>query len=1364
MNVLTRRLAGFTFLAVVLCGSWTSFAQATDDAVRQKLDVILGTVSDWQLSRYQGSADDFKLIDADGQPVLVGGPNAAVFSSVNKVPADSEVTIRLRLGAAGGKQTSVYCGIGFKTLNEPNQGPLFLSLYVVPAAEQETVVCQMPPLPGQSQGIYFPYSARLLPKNRLTWPEMVRSRVEQDFASVPTLGQRWLTLRYVIRKDSAQVFVDGRLIRDAHGIGIEPEGHLRLTVFEGSQLASIRIRKLPPEDPFFEPVALDHHVNASSSVTRSVSEAGTTIGGVPFLIVNPDARGHDHVDVGRSWMRFGLLEGQYDPWAGEVTRWTGLVNGEAGRICFRVRNRPYSKLHLLAAFDGELDKTPVVSAQFYRHSNGHPVHFSARVPLFTAKSDSVAPVKMANGSEGNLHLVTILLEPEGLTSFADLEFLDFELTKEVHVYRAFPDPCYYSQHGAGLPSGVRVFGLTLERPAVEVDFQPDRFAHIWTAPETPFYSIALTNRSSQPQAVKLELSTISHDGTEKTKATQEVTVATNWKQTVKLPFALKRYGYHEVKLVIQDAQGTRTQTRSLAYLHPDTRERGNWEEGKGPLWGMWDWNGGHETTKGLPRIEVAYAAGIESAMRPLFAKDAQGSGEPPDELALMQKYGWQTHYLAYQTSLNKGTLGVDFDPSKPAEMEAKYIEAIRKTPYATPSGINRPELALFWAEPIIGNVSVMSLPENYGDPPYQMTEAEQASYKSFLDQFVIGARAIKKTWPNAKCYMPWGISSFPIPFLKHSKEATELMDGPAVDQVLFERPPEMQLHQVTFASTLWQFKQAWVEAGKKWPPKLITIEGGGLPSPATPGGLTQDQEADHSIRGELLLCAFGVTRHLGWPSLFRCAGAWGEQHYGGGLIERLPLNTPKVAFAAHAAMTRQLNRMNYVKTIDTGSTSVFCLQFQHYKTGELLHVIWTLRGKRPISLSVPAGAKIVVFDQMDNPIELTEQGGLVTFNAKTSVSYVRGLTANAKMTLGEPDHRDSKTAPVATRLGNLGDGSWKISEERDNDYETVHIDFVKKFPSKMTVQSVASAAEYGGKALSVHLEPPVKERRTMPFYTTLVPEKPITLAGKPSHLGLWVNAASDWGRVVYCLRDANGERWLSTGKKGEWNVDDTHCWSAFNFDGWRYLRFELPGNQPWDCYRDAGSSFWGNFGDGDGIVDLPLSLEKIIVERRTHVIKADDLIPANPADVLLADLAAEYATEVDRTDETVRLSRLRMPQPKEAPALDNPIQKLTETGIGAPSTITKVTPPEREYDGTRCHVFFDAVAGAKSYDIWVSTYADGRGAIKLATGWTQSGQLLTGLPSNTALHLFVTSIGADDKPSKPSAAKRILLKDDFPFK
>ena len=60
--------------------------------------------------------------------------------------------------------------------------------------------------------------------------------------------------------------------------------------------------------------------------------------------------------------------------------------------------------------------------------------------------------------------------------------------------------------------------------------------------------------------------------------------------------------------------------------------------------------------------------------------------------------------------------------------------AIRKTPLATPTRLNRPELAIFWGEPLLGPVSYMSLPEFYGEPPYQMTEAEQANYKKFLDE------------------------------------------------------------------------------------------------------------------------------------------------------------------------------------------------------------------------------------------------------------------------------------------------------------------------------------------------------------------------------------------------------------------------------------------------------------------------------------------------------------------------------------------------------------------------------------------------------------------------------------------------------
>src|SRR5262249_21680574 len=152
-------------------------------------------------------------------------------------------------------------------------------------------------------------------------------------------------------------------------------------------------------------------------------------------------------------------------------------------------------------------------------------------------------------------------------------------------------------------------------------------------------------------------------------------------------------------------------------------------------------------------------------------------------------------------------------------------------------------------------------------------------------------------------------------------------------------------------------------------------------------------------------------------------------------------------------------------------------------------------------------------------------------------------------------------------------------------------------------------------------------------------------------------------------------------------------------------------------YREAGTSFWGNY-QGDMLVDLPLTLEKVLVERRTHVIHATEQRAAAADDVLLGSLYAEYEKPADKTGEAVRLSRLRMPVPASPPDLANPIRKLNETGTSSGPEVTKVNPPEREYDGRRCHVHFAPAKGAKTYDVWVTTYADGRGAILLGKDWT----------------------------------------------
>ncbi len=1251
-----------------------------------KLAVRLGPdASAWQIAPYQGGKIDATTVDVGGTATTAVGPAGLVLTTAAPIARDTELRVRFRIAVPKGKGTGLSLTAGQKKPGDAAANALALQLHVHPAseAEPETLTWNLGAMPGEKQGAAGSYTARTLPANRLLLPDMTRRRIEADYAAEPALTRRWLTLRYELREHAARAWLDGRLLREARHPDIDTHGFLRINLHHGVEVAEVVRRELPAEDPRFETVALDHDLNTSQfkgeAVRRDALPAAAkpvTVGGVPFLVPAADERGRTHLDLKPSWLRCGNVEEGRDPAYGDLSRWRGATDRDPARIQFRVPYAPYSKLHLLAAFTGEADTTPAVTVQFYRDNAGHPVSFAGKVPAFAAASPATLPVAWSGGSKGNLHLVTIPLEPNGPVAFSDQRHLEFELTKEVRVYRAFPDPTYYSVHGAGLPSGVHVFGVTLERPAVEVDFQPDQVAHIWTAPAQPSYTATLRNRTAAAQTVELELTTRSDNGSEKTVVRREARVPAGASQAVKLPLALQRYGFHAVELKTRSAGAEHTQTRSLARLHPDTRERGGWAEGKGPIFGMWDWNGGHLTVGGVDRLRILGQAGMESSMGS-FAQ------LPPEDQKYLESIGAKSFFLAYQLSMNKDTLGgKEWDPKKPAEMQEALIRWLKKQPYTKPSKINEPELAVFFAEPLLGPVSYMSLPEYYGDPPYRMTPEERAAYRKYHDQFVIAAAAIKKEWPNARCLLPWGIPNFPIPFLRESKEATALMDGPAIDQVLFERMPEMQIHQVTFASAMWQLRQEWQKTGKPWP-RLITIEGPGT-SPARPGAVTPQEEADHTVRAVLVLASYNTTRFLGWPGASHCAGYWGEQHYGGGLCEPIPLLSPRPVYAAYATLTRQLNRMNFVKVLPTPSRTAFCLQFKHYKTGELLHVLWTLRGTRPATVALPNGAAVTAFDGMDNSIPLQEKDGKAAITLGTSPVYLRGLPGDAEMAIGPPDHSDAKPGPHHLPLAELGDGSWKLAAERDRDYEENHAEFIRRFPGLFSLHA-AAGPDGQGKAIAVRLEKQPKERRTMPFYTTLVPPRPIAIPGKASHLGLWVKAASDWGRVVYCLRDARGERWLSIGMKGEWNVDDTHNWSAFNYDGWRYLTFELPANAPYDLFREAGTSFWGGVG-GDLVVDLPLTLEKIIVERRTHVIHATEQLTAAPDDVLLGALNAEYETPADRTDEAVRRSRLRMPVPAELPDLVNPIAELHKAGTMPGPEVTKVSPPEREYDGRRCHV------------------------------------------------------------------------------
>lgn len=1189
----------------------------------------------------------------------------------------------------------------------------------------------------------------------LAWPEELRRNVEADIVASKPLEERWLDLEILLRKGGYDVSIDGIPLAAVRASEIDTNGFCRLIASAAAELSELKIENAgePDDNWIYWPVSLQSIINAGEidgeKVNRvhleEMAKGVWKAEGVPFEFAAPTIEGLDHVDLGASWFRQGNLDGRFSGRGTDAlaSRWPGSTIVDPARLTLRLPMARYRALHLLAAVDGGSDSVPVITAQFFRSQAGFPKSFS----------------KIVNAEKmgaSTLYKIVIPIDSAQLAEFDDLDFIELELTKAVNLYRAAPDPMFYSFHGAGLPSSVRVFALTAERYNLDVKLEASEYGHIWTAPQTPSYQVVLRNRQGPARPVKLELQAVSLDESKKSRVAKTVQLPADRDQslTVDLELPLEAYGHHEVELTVVDGEQTQTERRSLAYLRKDDRERGDWDFGKGPLFGFWNWRGGHVTPSADKQLLVMAKAGIETtpgSYNDLMRRDGDAVNK------VLAKYGIFTLKFAgagdhYTTARFAGTLKNE-GLEKAREDFLTKIEETKNE--AGPH--SRPLFISWYPEPSIGPLTHGIFPEFIGEPAHEYSDYENERYEMFLNGFLEGAKIMRENYPDVKNMMPHGDPAFVVHFLQRNPEVAQLLDGITVDIPCFERLPEQQWHQVS----IHRFHMAKTEMAKAGltDPLLPMYEGPCVPS--GPGALSLQEHADLSIRNSLILLAYGINIQNGGFPGFDTASYWGEQHYGHGVFNRISLETPKPAYAAIATLTRHLNRKNFEKWVPTGSNSVYALQFKHYRTRELVHVLWTLRGSREVTIE---GEEIEVYDQMDNLVEQKREGGKTTFSITTSPCYIQGLSADAVITLGTPDHSDSKPAEIAKKLANLGDGLWKLTTVEEPEYAESHLPYIYRYPSPMTVEAVEAPAEQGGKALSIHFPDPEKDRVFVPYYSTLTPPEPIEIPGKGSHLGLWVKGASDWGRAIYVVRDAKGEQWINVGRRDQWNCDDLHSWMSFNFDGWRYLKMELPANSGWDQFREPGFVWWGPYSSGDGVVDLPLKLEKVIIERRTHVMYVNDPQPADRSDVLLGDLFVEYENPEDATAEAVRKSRLRIPTPQDVPDLGNPIQQLLTDGAAPPIEIERITLPPQMADGTRCSVHFPIVEGAKTYDVWASPYEDGRGALQLGKAWTEPGKEIRGLRPNRDFYLFLTHTDAEGAVSKPSKPFKIHLEDFFGMK
>lgn len=1187
------------------------------------------------------------------------------------------------------------------------------------------------------------------------WPESFRAAVEADMASLPTLADKWLSVRAELREGAVSVWLDERLVAHKADATLHPTGTVQVTLGAGAELAGLTTRALTssrcPAPSHYRPLLLSEHVNAraltggAGIAPDSLPPPGETacVRGVPFVFPGADAHGNDHVDVGKSTLRQANYEGYSTASGGPMPRWVGASERDPTRIQLRLANGAFSALHLVAASDGRDDSVPVVTAAFYRPGAGFTRSFAGRAPLATVTAGASAlPVRLHDGRAAALHHLTIPLDPGLLSSFGDLDVVELELTKETQLYRNYPDPIVYGVHQAALPSSVQVYAATLEEAPFTFTWRPARFGHVWQSPEQPSYIAAVTSHTASAQTGKLTITTRSYDGTEETAQEREVSLpsaaggAAAAELVVDLPVRL--FGYHDVKATLTVAGQSWTETRSFVRLAPDTRSP-RWTPGRGALFGFWSYGEAHGGPKAEHHVRLMTMAGARTSI-------GYPSELPPEATRTVAAH-WD------RVGSNPWVVAAEPWTAKSAASARKEWHA---WDVATPHK-HRPDHVTLFPEPSVSaRMTLGHPPEFWGETPLVPTLEERERTRLLARTATLAAAAARAQRPGTKVLVPWGDPGFVWPLLRAGL-ARGALDGSALDIAGFERIPERQLHEQSLHRLYWVRKE-YAKAGIP-EPDLRFVEG--IFVPTEPGAVSWREQMDIYHRWSLLSMAYGVKRfYSGWYA-FDSSDGYGAEHYGGcGIQTRIPYAAPKPAYAAYATMTDRLNEANFDGWLPTGSTSTFALRFARPASRGWVYALWTLRGTRPVTLTLSDDTTLDVTDSMNNTRAVPTEGRRVTLLTSPSVTYVTTASAStsiASITVGTPEHGDARPAPGARLVAELGDGSWAFTGERDLALEGNHV-AIMHYPGRFTARATHDPVH--GAWLTSKLERQSTVHELMPWYNVLRPKKPISLPGAPSKLGLWVKAASDWGRVVYVLRDAKGERWESIGAKDAYNADDPHSWSQFAFDGARYLTFELPGHTGWDSYRKNGTTWWRSDG-GDGVVDLPLSLEAIVLEQRSHVLYVNDVQPAASDEVSLGRLYVEYDTPGDASEEAIRISRLRAPAPVRTGPLPNPIAELARIGRGAAPDLLGVRPPTHAYDGTRAHIDFRRLPGKTRYELWVSAHADGQGAVNLMPEGLTPGQLVTGLRAGVPLYYWLVGLDGRGRRTKPSKGVRHVLVDAF---
>lgn len=1181
------------------------------------------------------------------------------------------------------------------------------------------------------------------PRVKNLWEDRDRREIGHDYAQLVSFADKVFTLRFVLAESTRQIWLDDRLVAEAR-LASPTEATFALSLQKGAEVLSVQFQPAAGNG-LFTPLSLAHYSHAKAARKSGATNESRTVksaNGIEVPVLVPDNRATE-IDLGESLYRYRLAHGGGPdaPYVNAKHTWPNAFQVDPARFSFRVPYRHYQNVWLLAWVDDDKNAVPRGTFRFYRADEGFPSGTDFEISEAAIAAGRVTRLAQKTADGKPLYLVRVPVDTDGLQAFRHMahQFLECEFTKPVTLSRGYPDPIYYGYHPAGPPSSVHIVGITLEEAPFGYEVKPARVCHVFERPENPGYTVAITNASTQPIEAVVTMETRSFDGEEKSSTTTRSRVGAGSTADAALSLDLKKNGWHELKVRVEAGGVTRANTLSLVVLPPNTRTYGNApNETRFGLWTLW----GHFVPLRAGKFEnnERYLAMLRKlGMRKIAAHRSFVTAD------MLKRH----HFLPNgpHTDVNVFHRLNENDP----EAVKAMVEAELKQVGDLAADFGGDLTYWYGGEwHISREIQYAPWPRYTGEGDRDLTEAERKNAARHVKIFTAIGTAMRERFPKARLYLQWGAPQGTLAYLKHGI-AKEIVDSFGMDAPMFELLPEVS--NVTGSiNNLWWLR---AEAEKLGWPRLPIGWCEGPFFPTNPGALTEKAQMDHQVRYWLLGMAYGIDDFQAGAVAFEAGNYYSAEHYGAGLFHRTPLENPKPAVAAIATATTMLCGADPAGAVDTGSLTTYCMAFERPKTKEKVFALWRVNGTVRADLKV-VGAEATLTDAMGNATTLPVQDGVIQIRISPTPVWLTGVAKIEAITTGAPRYED-KPASVLRPLAEMTAKNWTYDGSEDHAY--AHNHFAIKRVADPMLKPDFSAGEPGHEdAVAITLPVQGGDRPLANRYGALRAKEPVVIPGQASALGIWIKGNSSWGRVVYQVRDANGELWTSNGTKDDWNCDDTHAWSYVSFDGWRYVRFPLPGNEPWDAARSLETTWWGHR-DGDGIVDLPLRLEKIYVEARNEapVLGRMTLVPVRG--YKLAGLAVEYESEQDATPAAIARHKTRKPLPDWSGPSENLIAKLAASGTDEAPSIKGFEEPHHWNDGRRMIIHFEAKEGRK-YNLYLSRYDDGRGA-ELLKADVKNDQLVTGMRPAMEMYLFLTSVGGDKRESKPSKPYKLITKDNF---